>query len=154
MKTNLTRWEHLPDFPLYNDQLCSIAKAELEIFLNPNDATITMAMVNNYVKNKIIPKPEKKKYTKQHLASVIVITLLKQIFTIDEIKKGISLMLAIYDYEKSYDMFCDLIEKDVSTVKEEKSIHNTDINAYLSCATKSIANNIYVKNYLSTKEVK
>ena len=41
----------------------------------------------------MIPKPEKKRYNAQHIASLIVITLMKQMLSISQIKEGIQFQL-------------------------------------------------------------
>lgn len=146
----LIRWDEMPDFLIYNDQLCNIVTAQLEDFLSEPYLPVTTSMVNNYVKHKIIKKPIKKKYDREHLASVIVITLLKQVFSIDEIKTGTDLMLKLYPPGRSYDMFCQIIENEWGRIeKEPENIEN--VNPYLLKAGISIANNIYVKNYLHKK---
>ena len=46
---------------------------------------LTNSMINNYVKNGVLPHPEKKKYSRQHLAALITICMLKQVLTIPDI---------------------------------------------------------------------
>ena len=79
---NLTfiRFDELPDFGLYSDQVIAIIEKQLS-FLNATqeERIITPAMINNYVKLQLIDKPERKKYYKTHIAQLIVITLLKQV---------------------------------------------------------------------------
>ena len=43
-------------------------------------------MINNYVKNGLIPHPDKKKYTKEHLAGLMAVCMLKQVLSIQDIK--------------------------------------------------------------------
>jgi Domain of unknown function (DUF1836). len=47
-------------------------------------------MVNNYVKNGLLPHPEKKRYTREHLAYLIAITFLKQVVSINDIEEGLA----------------------------------------------------------------
>ena len=64
----LPRWEELPDFDIYMDQVITLIERYLNILDDGKQQLITSAMVNNYVKLKLIPKPNKKKYNKEHIA--------------------------------------------------------------------------------------
>ena len=59
-------WEHLPDFPLYMDQVLSYMERQT-VRLDEDDA-LTASMVNNYAKNALLPRAEGKKYNREHLA--------------------------------------------------------------------------------------
>lgn len=77
---SLPYWEDLPDIELYMDQVISLIKKYLEILykVTISEKFITPSMINNYVKLKIIPPPVKKKYSKLHLAHLLVVCTLKQ----------------------------------------------------------------------------
>ena len=55
-------WEHLPDFPLYMDQVLSYMERQT-VRLDEDDA-LTASMVNNYAKNALLPRAEGKKYNR------------------------------------------------------------------------------------------
>lgn len=104
---HLPRWEELPDFDLYMDQVIALIERYLNILEDGKDTIITSAMVNNYVKLKLIPKPVKKKYNKEHIAFLIAITLLKQILTISEVRDGIAYQARISGTHNAYDLYCE-----------------------------------------------
>ena len=80
-------WEELPGIPLYMDQVILYLGESLELFQREEGACLlTSSMINNYVKNGLIPHPEKKKYRKEHLAGLIVLCLLKQVLPIPDVK--------------------------------------------------------------------
>ena len=80
---HLPRWEELPNFDLYLDQVITLIEGYLQhLFDEENDTILTSAMINNYVKLKLIPKAEKKRYNRVHIAYLIAITILKQVLTI------------------------------------------------------------------------
>lgn len=114
-EVKLAKWNDLPEFPIYCDQLLQIVKDELHFMQNGNEKLITKSMVNNYVKWGMIPKPVKKKYEKLHIACVIVITILKQILPITKIKEGILLQVVLHGNERAYDAFCEVL---VESIKE------------------------------------
>ena len=86
LQVKIIRWEELPDFGVYSDQVLSIIEKQL-VFLNSgtDERIITPAMINNYVKLKVIDRPIKKKYYKHHIANLIVITLLKQVLPLTDV---------------------------------------------------------------------
>ena len=51
---HISRWEEIPDFPLYIDQVVSIIEKSLSFLKNNDDAIITKTMINNYVKHKLL----------------------------------------------------------------------------------------------------
>lgn len=84
-------WEELPTIPLYMDQVILYLGESLKLFQQEEDASLlTSSMINNYVKNGLIPHPEKKKYTKEHLAGLMDVCMLKQVLPIQDVKTLIS----------------------------------------------------------------
>lgn len=72
-------WEELPGIPLYMDQVILYLGESLELFQREGSSLLTSSMINNYVKTGLIPHPEKKKYTKEHLAGLMAVCMLKQV---------------------------------------------------------------------------
>lgn len=68
---------------------------------------LTAAMINNYVKHKQIEKPIKKKYQKHQVARLIALTILKNVFSIQEISQTLNLLLNSSDSESLYNHFVD-----------------------------------------------
>ena len=102
-------WEELPTIDLYMDQVIALMTQYLKSFASSdNEGTqiITPPMINNYVKLKAMPAPVKKKYSKIHIAYLIMISSLKQALSIPVIQK----ILPLYeDDEKAkelYEIFC------------------------------------------------
>lgn len=103
----LPRWEELPDFDLYMDQVLGLTENYLYVFNTGNEKKIvTSSMVNNYVKLGMLPKPNKKRYTKKHLVYLIAFTVLKQVLTIPEIKASILYQASISGIDGAYNLFC------------------------------------------------
>lgn len=108
---HLPRWNELPELELYMDQVIVFTEKTLCGLMCGKNNFITPAMVNNYVKLGLIPKPLKKKYNRRHLAYLMVITLLKELFPIAEIKVAIQMQTAIEGSgEAAYNLFCGEIE--------------------------------------------
>lgn len=79
--------EDIPDIPLYMDQITSFMDAKLApCKRHPDEKILTKTMINNYTKNKLIPPPEKKKYSKDHLFLLIYVYYLKDFLQISDIQ--------------------------------------------------------------------
>lgn len=80
----LPAWEDIPDLGLYMEQVLSLLTGYLD-YLPPelkDEQFITAATINNYVRNRYMPKPRKKKYYRVHIAYLVMICTLKQSLTI------------------------------------------------------------------------
>lgn len=160
---HIPRWRELPKVDLYLDQVVNLVNSSLSPYIYFNidykkdeSSLLTKTMINNYVKNNIIEPPVKKQYSKTQIAKIIVICVLKQVYSMHEIVNLIDIALKDSTLQKSYDMFCNLFEKALMcTYKKKDFIDNTSSsdNLYLlksvllSCSYK-----IYVQNVLSNIE--
>ena len=85
---HMPRYDELPAIDLYMDQVVAILEDCLRLFLrDAQEKRITPAMINNYVKLKVLPPPVKKRYTRDHLCQLILICLLKQVLSLPEIQR-------------------------------------------------------------------
>ena len=56
------RWKELPEIDLYMDQVVSILEKYLSVFMEyEGEKIITPTMINNYVKQKVVDPPIKKR---------------------------------------------------------------------------------------------
>ena len=116
LEVKLPRWNELPNFDVYSDQLINIVENSCKAIYIDKDKIITKSMVNNYVKLYRVPKPEKKKYGKVQIAYCLILTVLKSVLTIDEVIDGIELMSEKENVEESYDLFCDEFENSIKEI--------------------------------------
>ena len=66
--------ESIPSIELYMDQVTSFIDGQLAgSKRHEDDKLLTKTMINNYTKNDLLPPPVKKKYSKEHLLSLIFI---------------------------------------------------------------------------------
>ena len=79
--------EDVPDIQLYMDQITTFMDGKLSSCKRyPDDKILTKTMINNYTKNKLIPPPDKKRYTKDHLLLLIYVYYLKDFLQISDIQ--------------------------------------------------------------------
>lgn len=80
--------EDIPEIDLYMDQVTTFMESQLsKTKRTPEDKIMTKTMINNYTKNKLLPPPVKKKYTKDHMYLLIFIYYFKSIMSIADIQK-------------------------------------------------------------------
>lgn len=98
-------WEAFPDIGLYMDQIISYMPRQL-IHYGEGDV-LTSAMVNNYIKDGLLPRAEGKRYSRIHLAFLTAICVLKQVLTVKEAKRLIAAgTRRKRDTEELYAYFC------------------------------------------------
>ena len=99
-------YKNLIFFRFHLDQDVNYLEKYLDLVnSNTEDKIITKTMINNYVKQGIMPAPEKKKYNKSHIAYLIVICVLKQVYSIGDIGKLISGTIEYFEIGKAYNRF-------------------------------------------------
>ena len=156
-KIHIPRWNELPEIDLYLDQVVNYLEKYLEKYnVNKDDKIITKTMINNYVKQGIMPAPEKKKYSKEHIAYLIVICILKQVYSISDIGKLISLTIQYFELSKAYNRFCANLEVSVKNVFMRKEFPNTEKMTeeqyLLKNVVQSVADKLYVEAKFLNKE--
>ncbi len=155
-KFHIPRWEELPNFALYLDQLVTLLEDYLANYIkNDNDKQnkenkiITKTMINNYVKQGILDAPTGKKYNKIHIVKLFVICILKQVYSINDIKELIKLAINTVPVEEAYNKFCTELENAIYiTFCIAQSTMQKDVTTeqyILKNVVQSFANKLYVE---------
>ena len=77
----------LPDLDLYVDQITTFLTRHLAKNIRfEDDKIMTKTMINNYTKNHLLPPPDKKKYSRDHILLMIFIYYFKNFLPISDIK--------------------------------------------------------------------
>ena len=87
---HLPEWEAIPEFGLYMDQVLVLLEQYLSFIPAPvggKERFVTSSTINNYVRLKIMPAPEKRKYHRIHIAYLIMILTMKQSLSISDVQK-------------------------------------------------------------------
>jgi len=145
------RYSELPSFGLYAEQVIEFINKHLEDFIVSDVKLITTTMINNYVKNKVLPPPIKKKYYKDHIIYLIVITILKQVLSISDIAKLIEKQKEQYTLEKAYNFFCSELDLALQSTFGSRNFAEsttaqkaTELSEVVRSALLSFTNKIYV----------
>ncbi len=143
---HLPRWNELPSIPLYSDQIVTLMTQVLEPVLGSRPESgkrrdtgiLTRTMLNNYVKSGLISPPVRKQYSREQVAVLLVICILKQVYSMQDIRALLDLVPGGEKQQASYDRFCDEFEKLQKKTAEASSAEASDLlpPVLLSCAAK------------------
>ena len=79
--------EDIPNIGLYMDQVTTFMDEQLEACKRyDDDKILTKTMINSYAKNNLLPAPEKKKYSKEHVLTLLFIYYFKNLLSISDIQ--------------------------------------------------------------------
>lgn len=117
VKHKLPYWEELPEIDLYMDQVIVLMEKYLSFHkTNEDDVIITHSMINNYVKHGIMPPPKKKKYSREHIAYLIIICSLKQALPIQDIKELIENRVKRTSIQETLNFYSDMYDQTMNTI--------------------------------------
>lgn len=154
------RYNELPSIFLYKDQVILYIEEVLSpLIINPNEKLITPTMLNNYVKQKIVSPPHNKRYDARHIAYLIVVCLLKQIYTLSDICDLIKIQIESFPIEEAYDFFCVELEAALrfafsdDKVMELSSAKKFSVESELvrSCVI-ALSHKLFILKYLSIQK--
>ena len=146
-----TPWEDLPDIALYMDQL--IAYMSRQLIQYGEGERLTSAMVNNYIKDGLVPRAEGKRYGPVHLGYLTAVVALKQVLSVRDIG---ALMGAGRALEKTppeqYGYFCRALDRALSDTAQaiDPEADQSDLaRMALDLAVRSYANQLACQRVLS-----
>lgn len=116
----------IPNIDLYMDQVLTFMNGNLESAKRyESDKVMTKTMINNYAKNHLLPPPEKKKYTKEHIMVLMFIYYFKNILSIGDIQSILNPLTDKYfangkelNLEKIYEEVFSLEKGQIEQLKE------------------------------------
>ncbi len=133
---NQVELSKIPNINLYMDQALTFMNENL-YQRNPHDKTLTKSMINNYVKNNLIPKPENKKYFPQHIIALIYIFYMKQILSLDDVKSICNSYIVNHfennDMSKLYKVFLEIEKEEERNLEEEIKSLASNLYSNTSC---------------------
>lgn len=131
--------EDIPNIDLYVDQVTTFIESQLEsVKRNDDEKILTKTMINNYTKSHVLPSPEKKKYSKDHVLTLILIYYLKSFLSIKDIQTLLQPVTDKYFGTESALSFYDLYEELVALgtgqakalIKDVVSKYNAVLNSF------------------------
>jgi len=123
-------WEQIPDLGLYMDQVITfITRVYEPLYGDTTKSYLSAPMINNYVKNKLIPRPSGKKYSRLQIAMLIMIVALKRVCMMEDIRE----MLRVendQDIQNLYELFC---ARQASSIQEMLNMRSA-LSPAMDCA--------------------
>lgn len=110
----------IPDIDLYMDQLTTFMDEHLASSKRfADDKMLTKTMINNYTKNNLLPSPNKKKYSKEHMLLLIFIYYFKNILSISDIQSIFNPLTEKF-YDKKNSINLEDIYKEVFSFERDQ----------------------------------
>ena len=164
--------DEIPNIELYMDQVTTFMEEGLARTKRyPEDKILTKTMINNYAKNHLLPPPVKKKYSREHILTLIFIYYFKNLLSIKDIETLMDPITETYfgnreDFSMTdiYEEVCSLEKSRIdSTAKDITRIYRDSMDTF-ECAPEedrdmlrkfsficSLAFDVYVKKQVIEK---
>ena len=106
-KHKTVAWSQLPDIDLYMDQVITYLERQTALLrAQDQDKMMTPSLINNYAKNGILPRPQGKKYSREHLALLMAISMIKPIISMEEIERLLRFYRTKENVDGMFSQFC------------------------------------------------
>ncbi len=162
---HIYRIDELPRIELYLDQVITLVCDELAFMCLPDEQTLTGSMVNNYVKQRLVCAPKRKRYTRRHVASLLFICAFKRVYSIAQLKRIMGMIEeahvdagALYDEGDSAlacaravgpDFVAPVVEPTIRPLDEAGREVAPGLARVLEAAVASLAAKVYVEQTLA-----
>ena len=123
-KIDYVKPEDIPNIDLYMDQVTTFMDSQRATSKrHEEDKILTKTMINNYAKNDLLPPPEKKKYSKEHVLTLIFIYYFKSILSISDIQSILNPITGRYFGKGSSEMSLEDIYKEVFGLEHQETLN-------------------------------
>ena len=149
---HLPEYKEIPDVGLYLEQVVRYVNAYLAPLGEPE---LSPSMVSNYVKQRLIPAPQKKVYTAEQLARLMFIAAVKPVVPLEGLRLMFGIQEGSYALCTAYDYFCDEFENmlfaafGVAPAAQGLGETRSAAKDLLRNTVSAIVNKIYLDRYLS-----
>ena len=141
--------EDIPNIDLYMDQVTTYLNDKFaNTKRHEDDKLMTKTMINNYVKSRLLPSPEKKKYTKDHMMVLVMIYFFKNIISINDVNKLITPLLDSYFHNEEIPL--ENIINTFLTFAKQCNLTDTILTEYNECREIFKDADVKDKEYLET----
>ncbi len=152
---HLPRFDELPDVGYYLEQTVTYINQCTQPL---GCAPITSAMVGNYAKTNVVPGPVKKLYYNEQIAHLMVIAIVKNVLSLENICKLFCMRKGVYTDQTAYDYFCSELENvlfftfGVCGEVKQVGVTNSDIKMMLRGAIIAASQMIYLERCFDAME--
>ena len=130
----------IPNIELYMDQVTTFMDSQMASSKSyPDDKVLTKTMINNYAKNHLLPSPNKKKYSKEHVLMLIFIYYFKSFLSISDIQALLTPLADRYFQKEDGLNVEDLYNEVFGMEKEQVEYLKKDLMEKYQTASQSFA---------------
>ena len=130
----------IPNIELYMDQVTTFMDSQMASSKRyPDDKVLTKTMINNYAKNHLLPSPNKKKYSKEHVLMLIFIYYFKSFLSISDIQALLTPLADKYFQKNEGLNMEDLYNEVFGMEKEQVEYLKKDLMEKYQTASQSFA---------------
>lgn len=134
-------WQEIPEIGLYLDQVARYINSFLAEF---EEMKVTPSMISNYAKQKLISRVNKKTYTRQQIATLILVVLFKNVTSLDHIRTFLQLMeQQNMETETVYEQFRSILLS--TTSRSENVFRQSADDELLSAIAIALTKKMYVE---------
>lgn len=128
-RINYVKASDVPNIDLYMDQVTTFMDSRLrkDARYPDQDKIMTKTMINNYVKNDLLPAPDKKKYSKEHILVLIFIYYYKSFLSIEDIQTLLNPITEKYFHKEESLHIEDIYEEVFSLQREQVEMLKKDV---------------------------
>lgn len=120
---HLPEYKEIPDVGLYLEQVTRFINTALESF---PDMSVTPSMISNYVKLKVVTRPEKKAYSRDQIVALLFVAVAKTVLSMDNIRKAFEIRRQNSDVETGYEYFRQSLEHALTAFGKERAPRNPE----------------------------
>ena len=130
--------EDMPNIDLYMDQVTTFMDDQLKNTKRyEGDKILTKTMINNYAKNHLLPSPENKRYSKEHMIMLLFIYYFKNILSITDIQTLFRPLSEKYFRQSSGMNMTDIYNEVFSTIHDQQDYFLKDLFRRYQAADKT-----------------
>ena len=154
---HMPRYDELPNVELYRDQVIEYIEQVLGPLSGCSDGPwLTPSMVNNYVKQRLVPAPVKKLYGREQIARLLTICIFKQFLPIDAITRLFRIQKVTYPIDVAFDYVSAEIDNAVDSafsrhdgMRRDTASLVTRESLLVRSAAAAFASKVFLMSYLT-----
>ena len=112
-------YESMPDIDLYMDQVLAFLSRR-RVSCREGD-NLTSAMINNYIKDGLVPRANGKKYNREHLVYLSLVSRLKQVLPVRDMIALLRADMPASGHADYYEHFRSLLSDAIDRVEQAQS---------------------------------
>ena len=113
----LPLYHEIPDVGLYLEQVTKYINDCLAPLMQ---AEMTGSMISNYVKKGLVGRPVRKQYSREQIAYLMYIAVVKSVLSMEDIRLMVSIQQKTYASDTAYNYFCMELRNVLDFVFEHK----------------------------------